>query len=193
MGNKDMLTKNEVIDIFKNGTEEEQLEIVYRTRYQEQPEPWKHFANFWSDKDVALTEFRKCILDGYIAEQEVEEKYLKPAVKHRVLSNYELDAYNPYHFMQGDTFIRKSSELDKPDGHIWAGIYRYSFDIKHTHKYVVLNKQDNCLYGPGVCYKKTHNADYIFLYQFEEKALYVYTLMDDGKARLALKQDLGGR
>lgn len=182
-----MLTKKEVIEIFKNGTEEEQLEIVYRTHYTAN---WRHYDEFWTNKYVALDEFRTCILDGYIAEDIIEEKYLKPAKEHHLISDYELDKYNPYHFMQGDAFIRKESELNQPDGRLWAGIDRYTFEIKHTRGRVVYCPEDNRLYGSGVCLDKTHNADYVFLYQMNQEALYVYSIDFEGNANLLFREDL---
>ena len=182
-----MLTKRELIEIFKNGTEEEQLKIVYGTHYKAN---WRHFDKFWSDKDVALDEFRTCILDGYIAENIIEEKYLKPAKAHHLISNYELDKYNPYHFMEGDAFIRKESELNQPDGRLWAGTDRYTFEIKHTRGRVVYNPEDNRLYGSGVCLDKTHNADYVFLYQMDQEVLYVYSIDSEGNANLLFSQNL---
>ena len=184
-----MLTKKEIIDIFDNGTEEEQLEIVYKTHYQD---GWAHFDNFWSDKDVALTEFNRCVLDGYKAEYAVENNYLIPAKAKHYIADYDLDAYNQWHFMEGDAFIRKSDELDLPDGHIYtysAGFQKLSFDIKHTRRPVVVDKESNCLSGPGVCYKKTHNADLIFLYKTPERYLYIYYLMSN-KANLVLEESL---
>ena len=94
--------------------------------------------------------------------------------------------------MEGDAFIRKESELNQPDGRLWAGIDRYTFDIKHTRGRVVCNPEDNRLYGPGVCLdkNKTHNADYVFLYQMDQEILYVYSIDFEGNANLLFSQDL---
>lgn len=172
-----MLTKREVARIFREGTREEQLKIVYGTHYAIKPKPWNHYFGFWDDPEIALKEFRDCILPGYAAEERVERDYLIPAKGKGVWKDYTMDFLNDYHFMEGDPFIREESELNQPDGHLWdMRGNELTFDIKCTCRNVTEDRGH--FFGGGLVLdpEKAHNADWILLYQRNEQKLYFYSI-----------------
>jgi hypothetical protein len=182
-----MLTKREVARIFREGTREEQLRVAYGTRYQD---GWDHYDGFWDDPDIALREFRDCILPGYAAEERVERDYLIPAKGKGVWKDYTIDSLNDWHFMQGDEMMRFPEDFNQPDGHLWdMRGNEFTFDIKETKRPVFYDDDDE-LVGPGVCFRQTHGANIIFLYQRQENKLYFYSIGLDDKGKLIAEKVL---
>lgn len=167
-----MLTKREVARIFREGTREEQLRVAYGTRYQD---GWNHYDGFWDDPEIALREFKMCVLPGYAAEERVERDYLIPAKGKGVWKDYTIDSLNQWHFMEGDEMMRFPEDFNQPDGHLWdMRGNEFTFDIKCTCRDVIEDRGH--LFGSGVCLSKTHNADLVFLYQRNEEKLYFYSI-----------------